>query len=106
LLKKRFGEVMVLPGLPLTGTGIYSTTAVRGLVDVAVWYSMLEEHELKFLRNTRKAWEDIYLGKRKRGAGWCDYRLNIRLPVSLKAGGGTTPSFSEGWGIGRRPSPS
>jgi hypothetical protein len=98
LLKNRYGGVMVLPGLPLTGTGIYNTTAVRGLVDVAVWFSVLEEHELKFLRNTRKAWEDIYLGKRKRGAGWCDYRLNIRLPVSLKEGGGTTPSFSEGWG--------
>ncbi len=42
LLKKRYGEVMVLPGLPLTGTGIYNTTAVRGLVDVAVWFSVLE----------------------------------------------------------------
>jgi hypothetical protein len=98
MLKNRFGEVMVLPGLPLTGVGIYSTTAVRGLVDEAVWFSVLEEHELKILRNTRKAWEDVYLGKRKRGAGWCDYRLNIRLPISIKEGGGTTPSFSEGWG--------
>jgi hypothetical protein len=98
LLKCRFGGVMVIPGLPLTGLGIEDRTAIRGLVDIGVWFSVLEEHELKFLRNTRKGWEDIYLGKRKRGAGWSDYRLNIRLPVSLKEGGGTTPSFSEGWG--------
>ncbi len=73
------------------------------MVDVAVWFSVLEEHELKFLRNTRKAWEDIYLGKRKRGAGWCDYRQNIRLPVSLKEGGGPSLLSVRVGGTGRKP---
>lgn len=84
LLKSRFGEVMVIPGLQLTGAGIEDRMVIRGLVDVGVWFSVLEEHELKFLRNTRKGWEDVYLDKRKRGEGWCDYRLNIRLLVLLK----------------------
>jgi hypothetical protein len=53
----------------------------------------MEEHELKFMRNTRKGWEDVYLGKRKRGSGWADYRANIRLPVSLKEEGGNHPLF-------------
>jgi hypothetical protein len=93
LLKKRFGDIIVLPGLPLSGVGIDNRDVVRGLIDVGVWFSSMEEHELKFMRNTRKGWEDVYLGKRKRGAGWADYRANIRLPVSLKEGGGNHPLF-------------
>jgi hypothetical protein len=73
LLKTRFGESIVLPGLPLSGASIENRTVVRGLIDVGVWFSSMEEHELKFIRNTRKGWEDVYLGR------------------------GTTPSFSEGW---------
>ncbi len=40
----------------------------------------------------------MIIGKRKRGAGWCDYRLNIRLPVSLKEGGGDHPFVQRGLG--------
>jgi hypothetical protein len=78
---------------------------VRGLIYVGVWFSVMEEHELKFMRNTRKGWEDVYLGKRKRGGGWADYRINIRLPVSLKEGGAQPRPSARGGGTGRRPYP-
>jgi hypothetical protein len=40
--------------------------------------------------------------RRKGGGGWADTRINIRLPVSLREGAGTTPSFGGG-GWGQRP---
>ncbi len=68
-LRADLGEVLVLPGLPLTGNGIYSELAVRGLLDFYVWIGRLEEPELKLKRNTRLAWADAYLGKTERGGG-------------------------------------
>jgi len=59
------------------------------------WFDELPEAEMKFIRNTRKAWEEAYLGRKERGA---DYRLNIRLPVPLKADAGTYPCTSGTWG--------
>ncbi len=97
-IRADLGEVLVLPGLPLTGNGIYSETAVRGLLDFYAWIGRLEEPELKLIRNTRLAWADVYLGKMERGGGWADPRINIRLPVSLREGAGTTPSFGGGVG--------
>jgi hypothetical protein len=91
-------NLLTLPGLPLTGNGIYSETAVRGLLDFYAWIGRLEEPELKLIRNTRLAWADVYLGKMERGGGWADPRINIRLPVSLREGAGTTPSFGGGGG--------
>jgi hypothetical protein len=101
-IRADLGEVLVLPGLPLTGNGIYSETAVRGLLDFYAWIGRLEEPELKLIRNTRLAWADVYLGKMERGGGWADPRINIRLPVSLREGAGTTPSFGGGGGRGQR----
>jgi hypothetical protein len=40
---------MVIPGLPLTGAGIEDRMVIKGLVDVGVWFSVLEEHELKLV---------------------------------------------------------
>ncbi len=91
-LRADLGEVLVLPGLPLTGSGIYSKSAVRGLLDFYARIGRLEEPELKLIRNTRLAWADAYLGKTERGGGWADTRINIRLPVSLREGAG------RGWG--------
>ena len=68
-LRGDLGEVLVLPGLPLTGSGIHSETAVRGLLDFYAWIGRLEEPELKLIRNTRLAWADVYLGKTERGGG-------------------------------------
>jgi hypothetical protein len=31
------------------------------------------------VRNTRKSWEDTYLGKTARGEGWADPRVNINF---------------------------
>ena len=42
-LREDLGEVLVLPGLPLTGSGIQSETAVRGLLDFYAWIGRLEE---------------------------------------------------------------
>ncbi len=54
-------------GNPLTGIGIEDRTTIRGLVDIGVWFSVLEEHELKFLRNTRKRAGRTFTWERERG---------------------------------------
>jgi hypothetical protein len=61
----------------------------------------MEEHELRvrLLRNTRKSFEDVYLSKTERGAGWADTPLNMALPVSLSTKShGTTAYMSGSWG--------
>jgi hypothetical protein len=90
-LKARLGEVMVVPAIFLSGSGFEDRVAMRGLLDLAAWQDSLQDPELKLLRNTRKGWQDAYLGKKSRGAGWADYRLNLAMPVSLDQGTGTKP---------------
>jgi hypothetical protein len=68
------------------------------MLDIAAWFDSLPDPELKLLRNTRKGWEDTYLGKVRRGAGWADYRLNLMMPVSLNQEAGFIPSTSGDWG--------
>jgi hypothetical protein len=97
-LKARLGEVMVVPAIFLSGSGFEDRVAMRGLLDLAAWQDSLQDPELKLLRNTRKGWQDAYLGKKSRGAGWADYRLNLAMPVSLDQGAGTTPCTTGSWG--------
>jgi len=66
---------------------------------VAAWLDDMEEHELRLLRNTRKSFEDVYLSKTDRGAGWADQPANMALPVSLSGQStGTTAYVSGSWG--------
>jgi hypothetical protein len=97
-LKARLGEVMVVPAIFLSGSGFEDKVAIRGLLDLAAWQDSLQDPELRLLRNTRKGWQDAYLGKKSRGAGWADYRLNLAMPVSLDQGTGTTPCTTGSWG--------
>jgi hypothetical protein len=97
-LKARLGEVMVVPAIFLSGSRFEDKVAIRGLLDLAAWQDLLQDPELKLLRNTRKGWQDAYLGKKSRGAGWADYRLNLAMPVSLDQGTGTTPCTTGSWG--------
>jgi len=92
------GEVIVIPAIFLSASGIEDSAVIRCLLYLNAWFVRLPEPELRFIRNTRKAWEETYLGRRERGPGWADPRLNIRLPVSLKEGAGTYPCASGGWG--------
>ncbi len=101
-LLERLGEVIILPGIPLTSSGVEDRCVMRGLLDVAAWMDSMPDPELKLLRNARKCWEDTYLGKVRRGAGWADYRLNLCMPVSLNKEAGTTPYTTGDWG--ERPS--
>jgi hypothetical protein len=73
----------ILPGIPLSSSGVEDRCVIRGLLDVASWFDSIPDPELRLLRNSRKCWEDTYLGKTRRGPGWCDYRLNLVMPVSL-----------------------
>jgi hypothetical protein len=97
-LLERLGEILILPGIPLSSSGISERCVIRGILDVAAWFDSLPDPELKLLRNTRKGWEDTYLGKVRRGAGWADYRLNLVMPVSLNQEAGSIPSTSGDWG--------
>jgi hypothetical protein len=97
-LKARLGDVMVVPAIFLSGSGFEDRVAIRGLLDLAAWQDSLQDPELRLLRNTRKGWQDAYLGKKSRGAGWADYRLNLAMPVSLDQGTGTTPCTTGSWG--------
>jgi hypothetical protein len=94
----RLGDVIVLPGIPLTSSGIADKCVTRGLLDLSAWFDSLPDPELRLVRNSRKCWEDTYLGKVRRGPGWCDYRLNLVMPVSLNKEAGTTPCTSGDWG--------
>jgi hypothetical protein len=68
-LKKRLGDGVILPVIPLSASGVEDKTVVRGLLDLAAWYESLQDPDLKLFRNTRKGWEDTYLGKKSRGQG-------------------------------------
>ncbi len=68
-LKERLGDVVILPVIPLSASGVEDKTVARGLLDLAAWYESLQDPDLKLFRNTRKGWEDTYLGKKSRGPG-------------------------------------
>jgi hypothetical protein len=98
-LKEVLGDIIVLPLIPLTATGFKDSRIIRGLIDLSAWLEDMEEHELRLLRNTRKSFEDVYLSKTERGAGWADAPLNMALPVSLcSKSHGTTAYTSGSWG--------
>jgi hypothetical protein len=60
----------------------------------------MEEPELKLLRNTRKAFEDVYLGQKERGPGWADMMINMAMPVNLKGESSGTTAYATGsWGV-------
>ncbi len=93
------GDVVVLPLIPLSGSGLEDTRVVRGLIDLSVWMEDMEEYEFKLIRNTRKAFEEVYLGRLERGAGWVDYSVNLTLPVSMDNTSTGTSSYVTGkWG--------
>jgi hypothetical protein len=97
-MQERLGEIIILPGIPLTSSGIVDRCVLRNLLDLSAWYNSMPDPELRLLRNARKCWEDTYLGKIRRGPGWADYRLNMVMPVSLSMDAGTIPSTSGDWG--------
>ena len=96
------GEVLVLPGLPLTGSGIHSETAVRGLLDFYAWIGRLEEPELKLIRNTRLAWADVYLGKTERGGDGRTLELTSDCLSPSRKGQVPRPPLGGGGGRGQR----
>jgi lysophospholipase L1-like esterase len=62
--------------------------------------SDLEDPELRFIRNTRKNFEDVNLGRVDKGEGWADTHMNHRMPVSLaEESTGTMPYCTGDWGI-------
>jgi hypothetical protein len=97
-LLERLGEVIILPGIPLTSTGVEDRCVIRNMLDISAWFDMLPDPELRLVRNARKCWEDTYLGKTRRRQGWADYRLNLVLPVSLSMEAGTIPCTTGEWG--------
>jgi hypothetical protein len=98
-LKADLGDVIVLPLILLSAMGFQDTRIIRGMIDMAAWLEDMEEHELRLLRNTRKSFEDVYLSKTDRGAGWADQPVNMALPVSLCGQSTGTPAYVSGnWG--------
>jgi len=103
-LRGDLGEVLVLPGLPLTGSGIHSETAVRGLLDFYAWIGRLEEPELNLIRNTRLAWADVYLGKTERGGDGRILELTSDCLSPSRKGQVPRPPLGGGGGRGQRQS--
>jgi len=98
-IKNDLGDVVVLPLIPLSCSGIADTRVVRGLIDLSAWMEDLEEYEFKLIRNTRKGFEEVYLGRKERGEGWADYTANLTLPVSMDSTSTGTSSYVTGkWG--------
>ncbi len=80
--------------------GIKDQRIIRGLIDLVAWMENMEEPEPRLIQNTRKAFEDVYLGKKERGPGWADTLVNMTLPVSLKGDScGTTAYVTGSWGV-------
>jgi hypothetical protein len=52
-LKERLGEVMVVPAIFLSGSGLEDKVAIRGLLDLAAWQDSLQDLELRLLRDGR-----------------------------------------------------
>jgi hypothetical protein len=99
-IKRSLGDVMVIPVIPITPSGIRNRKAIRSLLDVSAWINDLEEPELRFIRNTRKNFEDVNLGRVDKGEGWADTHLNHRMPVALaEESMGTMPYCTGDWGI-------
>jgi hypothetical protein len=99
-LKADLGDIVVLPLIPISASGIKDQRIIRGLIDLAAWMEDMEEPELRLLRNTRKAFEDVYLGKKERGPGWADTQVNMTLPVSLRGDScGTSAYVTGSWGV-------
>jgi hypothetical protein len=103
-IKNDLGDVVVLPLIPLSGSGLDDTRIIRGLIDLSAWMEDLEEYEFKLIRNTRKAFEEVYMGRLERGAGWADYVINLTLPVSMDSTSSGTSSYAlANGGTGPRP---
>jgi hypothetical protein len=99
-LKHSLGELIVLPLIPISPAGIDDRKVVRGLIDFSSWLEDLEEPELKLIRNTRKLFEEVNLGRQERGPGWADMECNLTMPVSLSDKSmGTTAYVGGGWGV-------
>jgi hypothetical protein len=99
-LKADLGDIIVLPLIPISAAGLKDQRIIRGLIDLSAWLEDMEEPELRLLRNTRKAFEDVYLGKKGRGPGWADTLINMALPVNLKGDSrGTTAYVTGSWGV-------
>ena len=47
-------DIMVLPGILLTGLRVKDQLVVRGMLDLSTWYNNHSDPELKLLRNTRR----------------------------------------------------
>jgi hypothetical protein len=45
-LLERLGEVLILPGIPLTSSGVEDRCVMRGLLDVAAWMDSMPDPEL------------------------------------------------------------
>ncbi len=56
-LLERLGEVIILPGIPLTSSGVADRCVLRNLLDLSAWYDSLPDPELRLLRNARKCWK-------------------------------------------------
>jgi hypothetical protein len=95
-LKEDLGDIIELPLIPLSATGFRDSRIIRGMIDLSDWMDDMEEHELRLLRNTRKSFEDVYLSKTERGAGWEDQPLNMALPVSLRGQSSGTTAYMSG----------
>jgi hypothetical protein len=99
-LKADLGDIIVLPLIPISAAGLKDQRIIRGLIDLSAWLEDMEEPELRLLRNTRKAFEDVYLGKREPGPGWADTLINMAMQVNLKGeSSGTTAYVTGSWGV-------
>jgi hypothetical protein len=52
-LHERLGKVIILPGIPLTSSGIVDRCVLRNLLDLSAWYDSMPDPELRLLRNAR-----------------------------------------------------
>jgi hypothetical protein len=54
----RLGEIIILPGIPLSSSGITERCVISEMLDIAACFDSLPDPEHRLLLNTRKGWED------------------------------------------------
>jgi hypothetical protein len=91
------GDVVILPVIPLSSSEVEDKTVVRGLLDLAAWYESLQDPVKTVPDYQEGVGGYLPIGKKSRGPGWADYRINIAMSVSLYQGAGTIPSTSGSW---------
>jgi microcompartment protein CcmL/EutN len=96
-LLREYGNIMVVPALPLVGEPVKGEHITRSLVEFMDWFDDLQDPEARIMRTVRRRYVGEFLNEDKQVEEWANNLQNHRMPISLY-GEGTTRYISRGYG--------